>query len=72
MKVSGQTVPEYLVAESVKTLPMGKPLHCTNLNLDQVVVDLVELSKAVSICMDTLGEIQNSLHVLVQSLEVQL
>ncbi len=64
---------EYTLEESEKIHPMVNKLDCSNhsLNLEQVVVELRLLSMELTMSVDILGRIQNSVHVLVQSLEEQ-
>ena len=63
--------PEYILEESEKMLPTEKPLDCTNLNYQQVKVDLVQLFQQLSMAIDILGKILDSVHVLEQSLGEQ-
>ncbi len=61
--------PEYILEESEKIHPMENKLACINLNYSQVEVELVQLLGAVKLSIDLSEKIQDSLHVLVQSLQ---
>ncbi len=63
------TVPEYILEESEKIHPMERHLDSSNLNLDEVVVDLVQLEQGLALQADTLRKIQGLLHELVLSLQ---
>ncbi len=64
-------VPEYSVEELERTPHMVNGQVCTNRNYREVTAELALLSKELKISTDILGRIQNSLHVLVQSLGEQ-
>ncbi len=66
-------VPEYSVVESRETLHMVNGLHLSNTVLDylQVEVELALLSKELTMSVDILGKIRDSVHVLEQSLREQ-
>lgn len=66
------TVPEYILEALDETLDTGNLRSCSDLDLDQVVVELVQLSKACSLLEDLAVSIGNHLQVLVRSLPEQV
>ncbi len=64
-------VPEYSVVESEKIPPMEKLQDCIIRDYSQVVVDLVELSKAALLLEDLSVSIGNRLQELVLCLQAQ-
>ncbi len=67
-----KTTPEYSVEESVKIPPMESKLDNLGrrLNYQEVVAELALLSQELTISVDILGKIRDSVRVLELSLEV--
>lgn len=65
------TRPEYSVAESVETPPMEKHRSCSDLNFEEVVAELALLSREVTMSVDILERIRESLDRLQQALELR-
>ncbi len=62
------TTPEFILAELPGIRRMGNGQHHLDTQLDSVAAELALLFKEVSMSVDILREIANSIHVLQQSL----